>query len=107
MEHYKLDATVFGWVTIFLLNRTFTVSLGVEQSSVGRVTNGVPQGLISGNLLFLININELDLLLSVSNRKKHIMGPPRFLPENYMPLEKEKMEQMRDRLTTVKVDFAV
>ena len=61
MRNYNLDPTVLDWIAEFLADRTFAVSLGGEQSKVGRVTNGVPQGSVLGPLLFLIYISTTYL----------------------------------------------
>ena len=59
MRSYKLDTTVLDWIAEFLADRTSVVSVGGEQSTVGRVTSGVPHGSVLGSLLFLIYINDL------------------------------------------------
>ena len=47
------------WIREFLLGRTQRVSVGGQLSEEGRVTSGVPQGIVLGPLLFLAYVNDI------------------------------------------------
>ena len=50
---------MIAWFTSYLTNRSFIVNVGKEFSSPGKVSCGIPQGLISGPLLFLLYVNDM------------------------------------------------
>ena len=49
-------AMLLRWVEGFLSNRSMRVSVGGVSSGLCRVSNGVPQGLVLGPILFLVAI---------------------------------------------------
>ena len=50
---------VVAWVREFLLDRTQRVKVGGQLSVQATVTSGVPQGNVSGPLLFLACVNDI------------------------------------------------
>ena len=66
LESKKLgiDSCYAKWYQGFLTHRMYRVRYGEEVSKYCRFANGVPQGSVSGPLLFIIFINSLSVLLS-------------------------------------------
>jgi hypothetical protein len=54
-----VDSRIVAWVKEFLWGRTQRVKLGGKLSEKVRVISGVPQGSVSGPLLFLAYVNDI------------------------------------------------
>ena len=52
------------WFRSYLTNRLFSVNLGNEFSSSGKLPCGVPQGSVFGPFLFLLHVNDMPQAVS-------------------------------------------
>ena len=50
---YGIKGVILGWITAFLGNRTYQVTVNGELSEFKKVTSGIPQGSVLGLLLFV------------------------------------------------------
>ena len=56
LNHYGICGPILQWIQSFLENRSQQVILEGQESSLAKVTSGVPQGMVLAQLLFLCYI---------------------------------------------------
>jgi len=62
LAHCGIRGNILQWIENYLSNRQQRLKLKGTTSTLSNITCGVPQGSISGPLLFLIHINALTTL---------------------------------------------
>jgi len=59
LHSYRINSKIISWITDFLDNRQFRLTVNGKLSTWHDVISGIPQGSIMGPLLFIIYINDL------------------------------------------------
>jgi len=71
---FGFDGTVISWLTSYLSSRNFVVSTKSTSSAQSPLRRGVPQGLVYGPLLFILNTTPLSSLISDSSVGHHLFA---------------------------------
>lgn len=70
LKYYGFQETPLNWFISYLTNRSQYVQFNEQCSTLGKITTGVPQGLILGPLLFIIYMNDIH---KVTNKFSFIL----------------------------------
>ena len=82
---YHINGVVLQWLTSYLTNRTFSVSIKGEKSSEAELEIGVPQGSILGPLLFILYTQGLQELAQKYGFSIHLYADDTQIYLEYNP----------------------
>ena len=68
LKTLRFHISIVNWITSFLSERTFQVTIGRAKSEVHKITSGVPQGGVLSPILFSIYTCEVPEMLSIGGR---------------------------------------
>lgn len=97
-----ISGSVLKWLTSFLADRTFLVSVGNFHSAVAKLSWGVPQGSVLSPLLFSLYILPLGhIISSFKIISYHLYADDIQLYISFKPWELDKLSTLMDCLKEI------
>ena len=100
LQAMGIGGQLLSWISEWLSNRQQRVVLNGEASTWSDVTSGVPQGSILGPLLFIIYINDIDLVLHLIEVIKKFADDTKLGNRSATAEQREALQLALDQITS-------